>query len=199
MVNFLIKLMKFGIKATIVVAGIAVIVSYARLSEFGDLRKELMQTVEQSYVGRLRIDGPIELQMSFPPSIAIKNVTIKNAKWGKRPEMLTAETLVAEVDLLPLLRGEMAVPRLRMIGVDIVVETHANGKTNWDELNDFETAAGPAAVPNAMPSIFPHIGNAALSVSGGSLTFLDSAANTVAAVSLSGADLNVLPNLRPCP
>ncbi len=140
--GFLIRIFKFALKLGVVVVGIGVIVSYARLSEHGDLRAELMQRIADSYVGRLSIGGPTELQFTFPPSVIIHDVRIKNAKWASKPDMMRANTVVAEIDLIPLLQGQMAMPRLRMIGVDIVVEAGPNGKTNWDELNDFETAGG---------------------------------------------------------
>lgn len=202
MFSFLIRIFKFAVKAAVVITGIAVVISYARLSEFGDLRKELMSTITQSYVGRLDVNGPVELQMTFPPSVVIHDVRIKNAKWGTRKDMMTADTVVAEIDLIPLLKGEMAVPRLRMIGVDIVVERRADGTTNWDELNDFETAAGPAN-PGALPGIFPQIGSATVSIAGGSLTVVDPATSTPTALSLNGAEIEVASGdgfgLKPCP
>ena len=53
--------------------------------------------------------------------------------------------LIAEVDLLPWMLGDVAVPRLRLVGSDILFEIGKSGKTNWDELNSFDTAAGGAA------------------------------------------------------
>ncbi len=202
MFNFLIRIFKFAIKAAVVVTGIAVVISYARLSEFGDLRKELMNTITQSYVGRLEVNGPVELQATFPPSVVIHDVRIKNAKWGTRKDMMTANTVVAEIDLIPLLKGEMAVPRLRMIGVDIVVERRADGTSNWDELNDFETASGPAN-PATLPGMFPQIGSATISIAGGSVTVVDPATSTSTALSLNGAEIEVASvdglGLKPCP
>lgn len=104
MLSFLARILKFSIKAAIVVAGIAVVISYARLSEYGDLRKALLDKVMNSYAGRNAVDGDVELQMTFPPSVAIDGVRIRNSDWASRPDMMTAERVVAEVDLLPLLR-----------------------------------------------------------------------------------------------
>ncbi len=195
MINFLIRIIKFAFKCAIVIAGIAIVISYARLSEFGDLRKALLDKVMQSYVGRIHIDGNVELQATFPPSVSIENVRIKNAKWGTRPDMMTAQRIVAEIDLLPLLTGDMAVPRLRMIGVDIVVESKKNGTTNWDELNNFETAAGPAD-PAALPGIFPSVGGATVSVAGGTLTIINAALSTPTVLSLGAA--NIISSVVPC-
>ncbi|WNK01432.1 AsmA family protein [Thalassospiraceae bacterium LMO-JJ14] len=187
MLSFLVRILKFTVKAAIVIAGIAVVISYARLSEFGDMRKTLLDKVMNSYAGRIAIDGDIELQMTFPPSVAIDGVRISNSKWGTRPDMMTAQRVVAEIDLLPLLQGDMAVPRLRMIGVDIVVEQKRDGTTNWDELNDFDTAAGPANP--ATPMIFPQIGGASVSVAGGTLTILNNVLSAPIVLSLNGANI----------
>ncbi len=194
MLNFLIRIMKFTIKAAIVVAGIAIVISYARLSEFGDLRKELVDKIMNSYAGRIAIDGEIDLNMSFPPSVSIEGVRIRNAKWASKPDMLKADRVVAEVDLIPLLRGDMAVPRLRMIGVDIIVETKRDGTTNWDELNEFDTAAGPGG-PGA-PMILPQIAGTSVTVAGGTLTIVSNVLTTPTVLSLAGG--NIVSGIVPC-
>ncbi len=194
MLNFLVRVCKFAIKAAIVVAGIAVVISYARLSEFGDMRKALIDKIMNSYAGRIAVDGDVSLNMAFPPSVSIEGVRIKNAKWGTKPDMLTAERVVAEVDLIPLLQGDMAVPRLRMIGVDIVVETRRDGTTNWDELNEFETASG--GNPAGAPTILPQIGGTAVTVAGGTLTIVNSVLPGAQVLSLAGGSLG---GLIPCP
>ncbi|MBO6520129.1 MAG: AsmA family protein [Rhodospirillales bacterium] len=187
MLGFLARTFKFALKAAVVIAGIAVVISYARLSEFGDMRKALIDKIMNSYAGRIAIDGEIDLNLAFPPSVSIEGVRIKNAKWGTRPDMLTAQRVVAEVDLIPLLQGDMAVPRLRMIGVDIVVETRKDGTTNWDELNEFDTAAGPGGP--AAPMILPQVGGTAVSVAGGTLTIVNAALPAPTVLSLSGGSI----------
>lgn len=196
MLGFLAKVLKFSIKLAVFVGCIAVLISYARLTELGDLRKELMERISSSYAGRISIGGDIDLKLTFPPSVSISDVRIRNADWGSKPDMLVAEQLVAEVDFLPLLRGDMAVPRLTMIGVDIVVEQRPDGSTNWDELNDFETAAGPAN-PTGLPSILPQIGGATVSVAGGTLTVINNLA-TPTVLSLGGGILNAGLGIVPC-
>lgn len=208
MVGFFVKLFKLAIKVTVILGGIAIVIAYARLSEFGDMRKELMSKIEGSYAGRLSISGPAELDLSFPPRVIINDVKIKNAKWGTKNHMMTAEKVVAEIDLLPLIQGKMAVPRLRMVGVDIVFEQNADGLSNWDELNGFETAAG-AGGTTPPPAIFPNIAGSTVSISGGSLTVVNpSAASPVGtSVSFGGAEIEVasvaaggsdLPVPKPC-
>lgn len=197
MLSFLFRVSKLMLKIGVVLAGIAVVISYARLSEFGDLRSELVQSINDSYAGRISIDGEITLQTTFPPSVAMTDVRIRNAEWASQPDMMTAQTMVAEMDLLPLLRGQMALPRLRMIGVDIVVERRPDGGTNWDELNGFETAAGPTN-PGGLPVIFPQIGSATLSVAQATLSIIDPISSATTVLSLGGNVIEVA-GLLPCP
>lgn len=211
MISFFFKLIKLGIKVSILLGVIAIVVAYARLSEFGDMRKELMTKIENSYAGRLSINGTAELDLSFPPRVIINDVKIRNAKWGTKEHMMVAEKVVAEIDILPLIQGKMATPRLRMVGVDIIFEQNADGISNWDELNGFETAAGPGG--SAPPStIFPNIAGSSVSISGGSLTIVSpnsSSSPSATSVSLGGAEIEVASVtsgdslgtgvLKPCP
>lgn len=209
MISFFFKLIKLGIKISIVLGGIAIVIAYARLSEFGDMRKELMAKIENSYAGRLSISGPAELDLSFPPRVIIHDVKIRNAKWGTKEHMMIADRVVAEIDLLPLIQGKMALPRLQMVGVDIIFEQNADGISNWDELNGFETAAGPGGA-TPPPTIFPNIAGSTVSISGGSLTVVSpSVAPSSTSVSFGGAEIEVASvgggdglgfgSLKPCP
>lgn len=64
------------------------------------------------------------------------------------------------------------------------------------ELNNFETAAGPAN-PAALPGIFPQIGGATVAVSGGTLTIVNAAASVPTVLSLGGTNL-IVSGLSPC-
>ena len=193
MISFFFKLVKLGFKVSILLGCIAIVVAYARLSELGDMRKELISQIENSYVGRLSINGTTELDLSFPPRVIINDVKIKNARWGSKEHMMVADKVVAEIDLLPLIQGKMATPRLRMVGVDIIFEQNADGLSNWDELNGFETAAGPSG-STPTPSIFPNIAGSSVSISGGSLTVVrpsSSSSPSATSVSFGGEEVEV--------
>ncbi|MDA0998868.1 MAG: AsmA family protein, partial [Proteobacteria bacterium] len=191
MLGLIWKLVTFAVKAGIVVAGIAVVIAYARLSELGDMRKALLSEIGKSFAGRLSIDGPVALDFSFPPKLSIGGVRVRNAAWGSKPDMLKAQQLIAEVDLLPLMRGQMAVPRLRLVGVDIVIEKSKKGGTNWDELQNFETAAGGA--PPGGGGFLPGLGNTGVMLSNGTLTVIDQATKSTTTVALPGSCVGIAP------
>jgi uncharacterized protein involved in outer membrane biogenesis len=102
-------------------------------------------------------------------------------------DILKAKVLIAEVDFLPLMLGDVAVPRLRLVGADILVEIGKSGKTNWDELNSFDTAAGGAA-PGSLnvPVVGPVLGSVSLTINGGTLTVSNAAAGTTSTINLPG-------------
>ena len=110
---------------------------------------------------------------------------------GTKENMMTADKVISEIDLLPLIQGKMALPRLRMVGVDIIFEQNADGISDWDELNGFETAAGPGG-STPPPTIFPNIAGSSVSISGGSLTVVSpNAPPSATSVSFGGAEIEV--------
>ena len=66
------------------------------------------------------------------PAIAVEGVTFANAPWGTRPEMVKLKRLSAEVELLPLLTGDIRLKRLVLVGLDLLAETDAKGRGNWE-------------------------------------------------------------------
>jgi uncharacterized protein involved in outer membrane biogenesis len=136
------RLISITLKLGVLAAGIGAIIGYANLSDLEGWKKDLQDQIMRTSQRRFHIDGPIDFKITMPPQIIAEGIRIENAKWGKKRDMLKAKRLVAEVDFLPLLVGDVAVPRLRLEGADILIEVARGGKTNWDEFNSLETAAG---------------------------------------------------------
>lgn len=80
---------------------------------------------------RVSLNGELDLNVSLTPSIVVSDIAIANAPWASEPEMLTIQRLEAEIELLPLLRGDIRVPRFHLQGVTSLVETDPNGLSNW--------------------------------------------------------------------
>src|SRR5262249_31467428 len=56
---------------------------------------------------------------------------VANAAWGSRPAMATVKRFEAEMELLPLISGDVRVKRVVLKGADILLETDAKGQGNW--------------------------------------------------------------------
>lgn len=112
----------------LVVAGVAILKSM----DFNEYRAIIAEQVKDATGRDLVIKGNLDLQISLNPSVAVEGVTFANADWGSRPEMISMESFAAEVKLLPLLSGDVQVTRVVLQGVDILLETNADGTPNWE-------------------------------------------------------------------
>ncbi|HSR73036.1 MAG TPA: AsmA family protein, partial [Kiloniellales bacterium] len=149
-----VKWILFGL-ATLVVA--VVVAGYAVLAslDFEQLRGRIQAEAKKATGRDLVIAGPIDLQISLQPAIALEDVRFANAEWGSRSDMVTLDRFEIEVALLPLLSGEIAVRRLVLVAPDILLETDESGRSNWQM-----AAAGPAAeeqTPSEGPMTLPTV------------------------------------------
>ncbi len=124
----------------VVVAGVAVLKSM----DFNEYRGLIAEQVKAATGRDLTIAGDLRLDISLTPAVAVEGVTFANAPWGSRPEMVTLRRLEVQVELLPLLTGDVRVTRVVLIGLDALLETDARGRGNW-EFAAPEEAAGKAA------------------------------------------------------
>jgi len=128
-----------AVAAALAVAGYAIIASLD-VQQVADFAKAEVKAA----TGRdLTIAGPVELDVSLTPSIRLEDVRFANADWGSRPALATIRRLEVEVALLPLLTGEVVVRRLVAVEPDILLETDADGRGNWE----FDGAVADAAAP----------------------------------------------------
>tara|TARA_B100000315_G_scaffold251296_1_gene285827 strand:+ start:6354 stop:9359 length:3006 start_codon:yes stop_codon:yes gene_type:complete len=99
--------------------------------DFSKYRGLIAEKVTETTGRELKIDGEFKVKLSFIPSLTVNDVTFANASWGSRPEMAKIKRLEVQVDLLPLLSGEIKVKRFVLVEPDILLETDATGRGNW--------------------------------------------------------------------
>ena len=138
----------------VVVAGVAVLSTM----EFEELRGIIEAEAEKATGRKLTIAGDIDLEISLSPAIAVEDVRFANADWVSRPELVSVQRLELEVALLPLFSGDIQVKRLVVVAPDILLETDAQGRGNWEMAGTAEDAAAPA--PAAGEMTLPSIDNA---------------------------------------
>jgi len=135
----------------VVAAGIAIIKSL----DFNDYRGLIADQVKAATGREMTIAGTLDVKISLTPALTVEGVTFANAPWGTRPQMATLKQLAAEVELLPLLTGDVRVKRLVLSGFDVLLETDGKGRGNWELTAAAATApAKPAAeTATALPVI----------------------------------------------
>lgn len=120
-----------GVVVVLVIAVVAVLVVVAN-TDLGPYKGMIAEEASKATGRKLTLDGDLKLEVSLNPAVSVEGVTFANAEWGSRPDMATLGRLTAEVQLLPLLTGNVRVNRLVLSDLDLLLETDAQGKGNWE-------------------------------------------------------------------
>lgn len=91
-----------------------------------------IETAAKEATGRtLKIEGPLHIGFSLVPTVVAEKISLSNAEWGTKPNMLSAGRLELQVALIPILSGNVDVRRVEIIDADIFLETDRRGRGNW--------------------------------------------------------------------
>ena len=106
-------------------------VSLLLSTDYNQYKDLFADRVERITGRRFTIAGDVQLMLSLRPSLVVNNVSLGNASWASRPDLVKIDRMEAQVPLLPLLIGEVEVTRLSLIGTDILLESNTEGRGNW--------------------------------------------------------------------
>ena len=132
------KSIKIALKVFAALATILVIILVAGAvylsSNFDHFMQTLTSQIEEN-TGRNFVVGEAALELSLNPEIELKDVSLSNAEWGSRKQMVMADSLVIKLSLLSLLFGEILFDEIRFVAPDFHLETNAQGRGNWEFLD----------------------------------------------------------------
>ncbi|MGF1610022.1 MAG: AsmA family protein [Kiloniellales bacterium] len=164
--------LKWVLTAVVAVAVALVVAGYAVLASLDvEQYRGRIEAEAKKATGRdLTLAGPIDLKVSLTPAITVDDVTVSNADWGSRPEMVTLKRFELQAALLPLLAGEVRLQRLILVEPDILLETDAEGHGNWilQVAGEAEAAPAPSEEKGDLKLSFEEV-----RIEGGSLTYRD--------------------------
>lgn len=98
--------------------------------DYNYLKPRLARAVKEATGRDLTLGGDIKLEISLIPALVLRDISLSNAPWGSRPQMLTVRRAEIEVKLLPLLSGRLVVQRLILTEPDILIEINKDGRSN---------------------------------------------------------------------
>ena len=132
------KSIKIALKVFAALATILVIILVAGAvylsSNFDHFMQTLTSQIEEN-TGRNFVVGEAALELSLNPEIELKDVSLSNAEWGSRKQMVMADSLVIKLSLLSLLFGEILFDEIRFVAPVFHLETNAQGRGNWEFLD----------------------------------------------------------------
>jgi uncharacterized protein involved in outer membrane biogenesis len=112
----------------VITGGVAILV--ASIDTEG-LKPRIAAAVKRATGRDLVLTGPIHLSFSLRPRIHLEDVGFTNPPGFSRPMMATLQRLDLQLALLPLLRQRIEIDNVALVASDLLLETNAEGKTNW--------------------------------------------------------------------
>ncbi len=80
----------------------------------------------------VRIDGDLDVHpWSFSPRAEIGGLKIAQPAWAGDGQMATAHRVAVQIKVLPLLRGQVILPMLRIDQPNVAMLREASGRANW--------------------------------------------------------------------
>jgi uncharacterized protein involved in outer membrane biogenesis len=95
------------------------------------LKPRIIAAVKRETGRDLTLQGRIRLGLSLQPTLTVQGVSFANPPGFSRPQMATLERLDLRLALLPLLSHSVEIDRLVLVKPDIILETDAQGRPNW--------------------------------------------------------------------
>ncbi len=156
--------------AVIIIGGVVLALSF----DPNSFKPRVIAAVRQATGRDLVLQGQINLGLSLQPTLVVRGASLSNPPGFSRPQMVTLEELDLKLALIPLLSHRVVVERLVLVKPDIVLETNAQGQTNWQ----FTPEAGNApvsqpAAEEAKEKTPTQISIAEVSLDNGTLTWRD--------------------------
>jgi uncharacterized protein involved in outer membrane biogenesis len=138
-----------------------------------DVRDYVVGRLSEMAGRELTVEGDMQIDLAWEPTIRLEEVRVANADWAEAPHMLKLEALEITLDMRRLLRGEVRLPRLALIGPQLFLERADDGENNWILGGDGQTIVESAAAPGGQPGNLPQIDR--LEVTRGELAYLNHA------------------------
>ena len=179
----LISLSAVVLLPVLVIVAVLVFVSVSDLTQHRDVIAEQVSNV----LGRqLALDGELKLNLGGTTSFVVSDISLANAAWASEADLLAIQRIEAEIRIMPLLRGDIQIPRLHVTGVDASLETDADGQSNW-VLADADAPA-PASEDTGAPTglKLPWVGD--LSISDVEIVYLDAGSGQKVTATLDRAN-----------
>ncbi len=133
----------------------------------------------KTYTGRdLTLEGKVGISWYPVFGVSTGPVSLSNADWSQDGPMFRAESAAIGVDVMSLIGGDIRLTRIELIKPDVLLQTHADGRTNWDLLPPSEPAGAETETPSKSDGGGFILEN--LVVQGASLRFVEAGAESFA-------------------
>src|SRR6266404_4837987 len=132
--------------------GLVVVLILALAFMDWNLFKHPIERVASAKSGRtVTIGGDLNVHIwSWTPTVTVNGLVLGNPPWEADRSMATIERLEIRLKLLPLLKGDVILPRVALLKPDLYLHQDESGRANWTFENKAPTnepASGPTKLP----------------------------------------------------
>ncbi len=127
------KRLLIGLLLLLLVPASILLGAFAYLSmQDADKMRRLLESGLESSLGRdVSLDGPLKVSLSPLPALEVSDVTLGNARWASRREMLSIDKLELQPAVMQLLTGQIVLHELAVHGARLYLENGPDGQGNW--------------------------------------------------------------------
>lgn len=156
----------------ILILGVGGIAAFVATFNPNSYKPQIIAAVQSATGRQLALNGPIHLALGLEPTLEVSDVAFSNPTGFSRPQMATLQKLDIQLALLPLLSKQVRIDRLVLVKPDILLETNAQGQSNWTfgASGPATPAPAPAAgTPSSASTAPPQLSLSSLRIEDGTL------------------------------
>ena len=142
------------------------------LVDAGRFRPQIQAAVEAATGRALQIDGDVELDVFPWLAVTVRDAALANPPGFENPELLRWSELSLGARVMPLLRGELVLSRIRLTGARLQLERRADGVANWQGLGSAASAGDAQRRSTVLRSL------EGIELRDAAVTYVDAAAGT---------------------
>ena len=137
-------LIGLGVLVVLLIAAVVIIPALVPVDTY---KEEISKQVAAATGREFKINGDVSVSVLPNLAIEIQDVTFGNAPGGRAAQMATMKQLTVDLQLMPLLSGEIAVDKFILVDPVINLEMNAQGQGNW-VMGEAQPAAGGGTSPS---------------------------------------------------
>ena len=145
------KKLLIGLAVIIVLVIVAVIAAPA-LIPVETYKEQIAQAAREATGRELRIDGDLSVSIVPRLEVEVEDVAFANAPGAATSQMATLKAMRVQLEVLPLISGEVQVNRFVLVEPVINLEIDENGRGNWDFALAGMAAAAAQEAPKSAPA-----------------------------------------------
>lgn len=101
----------------------------------------------------VKIEGPLDVHIwSLAPRASVEGLVVGNPRWETNRPMVRIAKLNVQMKLLPLLIGDVILPRVELVRPDVYLHRDNKGRANWT-FESTRPSNAPAGKPPKLPVV----------------------------------------------